>query len=361
MVVNVGVDLHKTCFTVFVKHEKQQFAEYRTNEQGYKRFTNRISAWKEAGLQVRVGVESTGNTRFFKNTTEKAGAEVIVINTLKFKVVTESVKKTDRHDAATIAEFLEKDMLPEAKLCSEKSEQLRRLLKVRSTLICTIVTVKNQIHALLTGLGMEDTKASLQSKRGRQKILDVLEKAGNGLVVQPLFNTIEQLYESVKSIEAELAKLTQEDKTVQLLMSIPGCGPIIACTIRAYTDDIKRFASAKKYAAYAGLVPCVRNSNMTVHYGKITKHGPEGLRTAFVQLVMGIRRCTYTANWRIIERYEYMKQHKGSGKSIIATARKLATIVWYMLSSETPFDNTFMIDKILNKKAFLMQTLLTNY
>ena len=32
------------------------------------------------------------------------------------KVVTESVKKTDRHDAATIAEFLEKNMLLEALL-----------------------------------------------------------------------------------------------------------------------------------------------------------------------------------------------------------------------------------------------------
>lgn len=48
---------------------------------------------------------------------------------LKFKVINESVKKTDRHDAAMIAEFLEKDMLPEAWLCSEESETIRRLQK----------------------------------------------------------------------------------------------------------------------------------------------------------------------------------------------------------------------------------------
>jgi len=46
-----------------------------------------------------------------------------VINTLKFKVVNESVKKTDKHDAAVIAEFLEKDMLPQSHLCSRKSER----------------------------------------------------------------------------------------------------------------------------------------------------------------------------------------------------------------------------------------------
>jgi hypothetical protein len=47
--------------------------------------------------------------------------------------VNESVKKTDKHDAATIAEFLEKDMLPESRLCSRKSEQMRQLLKARTT------------------------------------------------------------------------------------------------------------------------------------------------------------------------------------------------------------------------------------
>ncbi len=35
----------------------------------------------------------------------------------QFKVINESVKKTDKHDAATIAEFLAKDMLPESKYC----------------------------------------------------------------------------------------------------------------------------------------------------------------------------------------------------------------------------------------------------
>lgn len=150
MVVNVEINLHKTQFTVSVRNMKHQFAEYRTDEHGYRKFLARVSVWQRNGNKVRVGVESTGNTRFFENLMERAGVEVVVINTLKFKVVNESVKKTDQHDAETIAEFLEKDMLPEAKLCIEQNEQLRRLLKVRTTLVRTIVTVKNQLHALLT-------------------------------------------------------------------------------------------------------------------------------------------------------------------------------------------------------------------
>jgi transposase len=354
MVVNVGVDLHKSQFTVSVPNSKNQFAEYRTNDEGYKKFLNVVKTWQKKGAVVRVGVESTGNTRFFKSQMEQAGVEVVVINTLKFKVVNESVKKTDRHDAATIAEFLEKDMLPEAKLCTEQSEQLRRLIKVRTTLVRTTVTVKNQIHALLTGLGMQDSKASLQSKRGRQKILDAL-KAENGLVVQPLFETIERLEENVKMIEKELEKLTEGDETVRLLLTIPGCGPITAWTIRAFTDDINRFSSAKKYSAYAGLVPWVQNSNETVHHGRITKRGPEELRTALVQLVLGMRRCKQTLSWRLMERYNVMKGNKGSGKSIIATARKVSKIIWCMLAAGEEFNVNLMVDKRLKAKADAMR------
>lgn len=67
---------------------------------------------KESG-DIVVGVESTGNTRYFKRMLEEEGIPVKVINTMKFKVITESVKKTDMNDDQMIAEFLEKDMLPD--------------------------------------------------------------------------------------------------------------------------------------------------------------------------------------------------------------------------------------------------------
>lgn len=142
----------------------------------------------------------------------------------------------------------------------------------------------------------------------------------------------------VKIVEKQLHELLDEDEMVKRLLTIRGCGPITAWTIRAYTEDISRFSDAKKYAAFCGLVPWVQDSNKTVHHGKITKRGPQELRTAFVQLVLGIRRCGDTGTWRLMQRYEYMKKNKGSGKSIVATARKMAEIVWYILTDRVDFD-----------------------
>jgi transposase len=359
--VNVGIDLHKTQFTVCVRSQDgDRFGKYPTTAEGYEAFLKETAKWQESGEEVRVGVESTGNTRYFKNRMEEAGIEVKVINTLKMKVVNESVKKTDKHDAATIAEFLEKDMRPESVLCSRTSEQLRRLLKVRTTLVRAEVVIKNQIHALLTAEGMEDVKGSLQSKRGRKRVLDALKQCENGLVAQPLFEMIEQLEGNVKETEGHIREMVKGDRTVELLLTIPGCGEIGAWTIRAYTDDIKRFASAKKYAAYAGLVPWVQDSNETVRHGKITKRGPEGLRTALVQVVMGLRRMkAKTCTWRLMQWYEVMKQYKGSGKTITATARKLAVIIWHMLSEDKEFDLAKMVDRKLGKKAEAMSGMVT--
>ena len=109
----------------------------------------------EQGYEVTAAVESTGNTRYFRNQLLQAGIGVKVVNTMKFKVVTESVKTPDKRDARTLAEFLEKDMLPESVLCSQESEDIRRVIKSRSILVKASASLKNQVHGLLLGYGIE--------------------------------------------------------------------------------------------------------------------------------------------------------------------------------------------------------------
>jgi hypothetical protein len=195
----------------------------------------------------------------------------------------------------------------------------------------------------------------LGAQKGRKQTLGTLNRCTNGPVVRPLFETIEKLEENVKSIEQRLRILTDGDRTVEPLMTIPGCGEICARTIRAYTDDINRFASPKKYVSFAGLAPRVQNSNEAVHHGKITKRGPKELRTALVRVVTGIRRMKEkTLMWRLMQRHEAMKKTKIPGKAIIATARKITVFIWHMLSKEVSFDVEKMVDKKLEKKSEVM-------
>ena len=358
MKMSVGVDLHKTQFTVFVLSEDRKVTEsglYPTSKKGYEAFLGKMKGlMMYQGYEITAAVESTGNTRYFRNQLLEKGIGVKVVNTMKFKVVTESVKKTDKRDARTLAEFLEKDMLPESILCSQESEEIRRVIKSRSILVKALVSLKNQVHGLLMGYGIESRRGQLQSKKERQRILCGLEdhrSCGNAAIaVKPLLASIDQIASEIKCLEKVLAELVAEDEDVELLQTIPGVGLITAATIRAYTDDINRYESAKRYTAHAGLVPWVQNSNETIRHGHITKRGPVELRTAYVQVVMGMLRYRkVTGDYRVITKYEKMKKHKGTGKSIIATARKISTITYAILKSREPFDQTKMT--LVRKKA----------
>ena len=60
-----------------------------------------------------------------------------------------------------------------------------------------------------------------------------------------------------------------------------------------------------------------------------------------VQVVMGMLRVqSKLENASLIMDYKRMKKLKGSGKSIIAFARKMSRIIYVMLKTKTKFDAT---------------------
>jgi transposase len=62
---------------------------------------------------------------------------------------------------------------------------------------------------------------------------------------------------------------------VPLLMSTPGIGWVLACTIAAEIGEIERFASAKKPVGCTGLCPRVYQSGASDRRGPLAKKGPQ--------------------------------------------------------------------------------------
>ena len=348
----VGVYLHKTQFTVCALTEDGEVLlqeMYLTNEEGYRSFIEEMHKEEENGYTIELAVETTGNARFFKNQMEKEYFVVKVVNTNKFKVITMSTKKTDMNDAATLAYYLMKEMLPEAHLCSQTSEEIRRMLKTRSILVSSTVKIKNQIHGMMLGYGIETKAAQFQSKRKRQELINDLANhyfsdfTASSLKV--MLDILDNLSEEIKKVENQIADMVKENEDVELLKTIPGVGPINATTIAAYTSDIERFdGDYKRFAAYIGIVPSVHNSNESTHYGRITKHGPQELRTAMVQVALGmIRVPKQTSEWRLMKNYYRQKTDKGSGRAIIAMTRKISRIVFVMLTTRQEFNAELML------------------
>ena len=347
----VGVDLHKTQLTVCAVSEDGEIKHegvYPTDNTGYSRFCRRMHIEERKGYTIEMAVESTGNARYFKNRMEAEFFTVKVVNTSKFKVITLSTKKTDANDAYTLAYYLMKEMIPEAHLCSQTSEELRRMLKTRSILVQSGVKIKNQLHGMMLGYGIETKGAQFQSKKKRRELIGDLEDQYSEFTASSLevtLSILDGIEEQIKIVEKQLRDMVKENDTVELLQTIPGIGFIGATTIAAYTEDLDRFdGDFKRFAAYLGIVPSVHDSNETYRRGKITKHGPRDLRTAFVQVALGlIRQKNKYADWRLIQDYNKKKENKGSGRAIIALTRKVARIVFAMLHSREPFNPALMV------------------
>lgn len=345
----VGADLHKQQFTVnaFAEESGEVVLEgvFRTDAEGYGEFCRRIHEIEyEQGCSVEIAVEATGNARYFKNKMEAEGFGVVVVNTSKFKVITMSTKKTDANDAATLAYYLSKDMLPESHLCDQTSEEIRRMLKTRSILVSGTVKIKNQIHGMLLGYGIETKAAQLQSKKKRQELINDLADQGfsqfTASSLEVTLSILDNICAEVKRLEEKIREMTKENEDVALLMTMPGIGFVGATTIASYMSNIERFeGNFKKFSSYLGIVPSVHNSADTVHMGRITKRGPQDLRTAFVQVALGIiRQPQNTSDWKLMHDYKTMKTSKGSGRAIIALTRKIARIIFAMLNTRTPFN-----------------------
>lgn len=76
-----------------------------------------------------LAVESTGNTRLFHDAVVEHLARVAVVNPSQFKVISQSVKKTDKKDAELLALYLAKGLLPEVRMKECKQRVIQQIVQ----------------------------------------------------------------------------------------------------------------------------------------------------------------------------------------------------------------------------------------
>ncbi|MEP7456377.1 transposase [Phyllobacterium sp. SB3] len=138
-------------------------------------------------------------------------------------------------------------------------------------------------------------------------------------------------------IEAAAAKLDGYDG----LSSIKGGGARSAAVLLTSIGNVNDFDNADKPAAYLGIVPKASQSNETDNRGRITRRGDKLARTTLVQCTLIAIRCSGYLN----SYYRRIKDRRGSGKAIIATARKLLAIIYDAFKNGLIFEDfpTFKI------------------
>jgi len=282
-----------------------------------------------------VAVESTGNTGYFVREIKRTVKAVRIINPTQFKIISHSVKKTDEKDAEIIAKYLSKGLVPEVRMKSKEDAQLSSLIGTRDKFVKLRTMLKNKIHNILNANGIVTKKELFSSKKGLERVLDNDLDQASLFELRIVITEIQNLNKSISEIDNELKDRGSKLKGHKNLTSIKGIGDISSTILLNTIGDINDFAGDHKLAAYIGIVPRVQVSNETSHYGRITKMGNKLARTALVQsTLIAIRYNPYLRDF-----YMRLKVKKGSGKAIIATARKLLTIIYRTLKNNWVFED----------------------
>lgn len=333
----IGVDLHKNQFTVCFMRQSggYRIEVFKVSKQGIAEFKRALVKSDE------VAVESTGNTAYFVREIEDRVSAVKVINPTQFKIISNSVKKTDEHDAVTIARYLSKGLIPEVRMRSKEESQIASLVSTRDKFVKLRTTLKNKIHNILNANGIVTKREMLTSEKALEGLLKLDIDTAYLFELRVIIEQLRSLNKSIEDIDKELTQRGRKINGHKSLTSITGIGDISAAILLNIIGDVKDFSDDKKLAAYIGIVPRVYVSNETSQYGRITKMGNKIARTALVQsTLIAIRYNMYLRKF-----YYRLKAKKGSGKAIIATARKLLTIIYRTLKNNWVFEdfNTFKL------------------
>ncbi|MFD9906293.1 transposase [Streptomyces sp. NPDC059063] len=130
----------------------------------------------------------------------------------------------------------------------------------------------------------------------------------------------------VADLDRKIAQVAKADPRVKALTALSGIGPLTALVILAEVGDIRRFASARKLASWAGLTPTVRGSDRTVRDGPITKQGDPWPHWIVNQAAQTANRTP-----RYAACFEQIAHRRGRKIATIAVARKLLTHAYHVL------------------------------
>ena len=135
-------------------------------------------------------------------------------------------------------------------------------------------------------------------------------------------------------------------------MTVPGIDYYTAPGIYSETGYITGFPHAEHLSSYTGAVPGVDQSGNRAVYGHITKSGPSVLRFFPVNSVHSLIKLS-PAFKKI---YRKLKKRIGKNRAIIATARKLAVIIFNMLSKNQHFVDDYMFQTLYERKLKNMES-----
>jgi transposase len=327
----VGVDLHKQTISVCVmveegsKRKVVQRSRLRcVDVGGIRRFFEELGTF-------RVVVEATSSYEWFFLLIEDLADRCVLAHPKKLRVIAESTQKSDKIDARVLAEFLVLDMIPEAYRPTPRIRQHRVLVRHRRRVQRQISSLKCKLRHKAAFYNADI--AGLFTARGLEHLAKIAMSAADRFECRALQEQLELLHSQLKAVDQELKAFAQtapvaEREARAVLATVPRFGPVTIDAVLSEAGDVRRFRSAKRIVAYAGLDPCFRESAGRSKQLSISKEGSRLLRWALIEAAW--RLVLASPRWRRL--FDQLRRTTGhKKKAIVGVARRLLCVVFALL------------------------------
>ncbi|MEL6646041.1 MAG: IS110 family transposase [Pseudomonadota bacterium] len=283
-----------------------------------------------------VGLETGNLSQWLHEGLTREGFSVVVMEARHVRSALSAMRvKTDRNDARGIAQLVRLGWFKRVHVKSLDAQETRALLNARTFLVEKIVASETSLRAALRNFGLKMGKVTRPRWPARARELaaghEVLET-----ITEAMLRVRALLIEELAALDARLIAMAKADPVTRLLMTVPGVGVIVALSFRSAIDDPDRFKRTRDVGPWLGLTPRRWQSGQTDVVGRITKAGDARVRTMLFEAAAALlgraRRVCALKAWGL-----RIAQRTSMKKAIVATARKLATVLLAMWRSGTAY------------------------
>jgi transposase len=279
-----------------------------------------------AGQQMRVGVEATGGIRWFERLLGELGIELWVGDPGKIRAAAARKAKTDKQDAELLLRLLLEKRFPRIWVPTVEQRDARQLVLHRHRLVQTRTRAKNQLQAIARNEGLF-AKRRVWSQAGQTELMALPLSPWATVRRQDWQELLGELNQRIDPLDRALKQQAGQRPEIQLLMTHPGVGPVVATAFALTIGEPGRFQTSKQVAAYLGLVPLENSSGKgRQRLGHITKQGNSLLRGLLTEAAHIASR--YDPQWR--RKYLRLAMKKNRSIATVAVARCLAVRLWWM-------------------------------
>ena len=256
-------------------------------------------------------------------------------------------RKTDRRDAAALSELLWVSRgrllqgkpvrgLRQVNIASTTDQENRRLTTLRKDAGEARTRIVNKVKQILRrhNLQWEMPTKTFPTLAAIVWLKRLVLPAIDRLEMDQLLADLKQVQQRLESLDKVIDERCGNSEDAAILATIPGVAAFTATSLACRVGRVERFPRSHSLANYWGLTPGCRNSGENnQRLGSITKAGSSMARWLLAQMAHKVLR----KDARLREWFKRVKRRRGATIARVAVMRKLATIIWHMLTKRVSY------------------------